>query len=376
MKPFIFPRISLALAMAAGLSAAVADTIKLKDGTVYDGTIVEETADMYGMDVKEGKGIVDYKKIPKADVAKVDREMPDERTAQELVATLKMTPDGLSAAEYEKRIKTKIQPWLDQHKTSKVRKDVEELLKLYTEEGAKAKAGDIKLRGVWITAAEVKWNKYNINARKLRAKMESEIKANKPVDGFSTFAELESGFVASVDYPLAVEAIRKVLPKVEQALVQAAEAYPGLTEERKKQTAGPDADSDKDKKKAMDALVAKEKTDFLAKVAALKKNKAPVVLFNPYDLKTITDAQAVVKKESVRLNALDLAALTAAAKKFEQGLKDLNDKAYLSAKSNIEAVSKIHTKDVVVKKKLDEANKGATDSKAAKPGAAKPAGVK
>ena len=190
------------------------------------------------------------------------------------------------------------------------------------------------------------------------------------------YAEMESGFVASVDYPLAVEAIRKVLPKVELALTQAADAYPGLMEERKKQTAGPDAESDKEKKKAMDATVAKEKTDFLAKVAALKKNKIPVVLFNAYDLKTITDAQAVVKKETVRLTALNLAALTATAKKFEQGLKDLNDKAYLSAKSNIEAVSKIHSKDVVVKKKLDEANKGVTDSKTAKPGAAKPAAPK
>ncbi len=371
MKPLIFPRISLALALAAGLTATVADTIKLKDGTVYNGTIVDETADMYGMDVKEGKGIVDYKKIPKADVAKVDRDMPDEREAAELLAKLKDTPDGLSAADYDKRVKTQIQPWLDKYKASKKRKDIDDLLKLHLEEGAKVKAGDIKLRGVWIPAADVKWNEYNISARKLRSKMEAEIKSNKPVEGFSTFAELESGFVASVDYPPSVEAIRKVLPKVDQALVRAAEAYPGLIEERKKQTAGPDSESDKDKKKAMEATVAKEKTDFLAKVAALKKNKVPVVLFNPYDIKTITDAQAVVKKESVRLNALDLAALTATSKKFEQGLKDLNDKAFLSAKSNIEAVSKIHTKDVVVKKKLDEANKGLTDSKAAKPAAVK-----
>ena len=84
MKPLIFPRISLALALAAGLTAAVADTIKLKNGTIYNGTIVDDTADFYGMDVKVGKGIVDYKKIPKADVEKVEREMPDEREAEEL----------------------------------------------------------------------------------------------------------------------------------------------------------------------------------------------------------------------------------------------------------------------------------------------------
>ncbi len=372
MKPLISPRISLVLALAAGLSATVADTIKLKDGTVLNGTITEETADSYGMDVKEGKGIVDFKKIPKANVAKVEREMPDEREAEELLAKLKETPDGLSAADYEKRIKTQIQPWLDKYKASKKRKEIEDLLKLYVEEGAKVKAGDIKLRGTWITAAELKWNEYNINARKLRAKMEAAAKANKPVEAFSAFAELEAGFVASIDYPPSVEAVRKVLPKVELALNQAVEAYPGLIEERKKQTAALEGP----KKKEADDGFKKEADDWRKQIALVKKNKVQVVTFYAYDLKTIQDAQAVVKKETLRLNALDLTALTATAKKFEQGLKDLNDKAYLSAKSNFDAVSKIHTKDVVVKKKLDEANKGLADSKAAKPGAAKPAAVK
>ena len=181
MKPFIFPRLSLALAFAAGLTAAVADTIKLKNGTVYNGTIVDETAERYGMDVKEGNGIVDYKKIPKADVAEVKREMPDEREAEELLIKLKDTPDGLTAAEYEKRIKTQIQPWLDKYKTSKKRPAIEALLKQYGEESARVKAGDIKLRGAWVTAVEVKWNEYNVNARKLRVKMET-LKARQSHD--------------------------------------------------------------------------------------------------------------------------------------------------------------------------------------------------
>ncbi len=364
MKPLFFPRICLALALVAGLSAAVADTIKLKSGVVYNGTIVDETADKYGMDVNEGNGIVDYKKIPKADVAEVKRDMPDEREALELQSKLKVTPDGLSAAEYDKRVKTLIQPWLDKYKTSKQRKDIEALLKLHLEEGARVKAGDIKLRGAWITAAEVKWNEYNINARKLRAKMEAALKANKPVEAFSAFGELEAGYVAGIDYPPSVEAIRKALPLVEGVIAQAAEAYPGLVEERKKQTAA----LEKDPKKEMEDGFKKELDEWRKQVALVKKNKLPVVGFHPYDLKSIQDALAVVKKEGARLGVLDVVALTVTAKKFEQGLKDLNDKAYLSAKTNIEAVSKVHTKDVVVKKKLDEATKGLNDSKAKPPG--------
>lgn len=364
MKPLFFPRICLALALGAGLSAAVADTIKLKNGVVYNGTIVDETADKYGMDVIESPTVKDYKKIPKADVAEVKRDMPDEREALELQSKLKVTPDGLSAPEYDKRVKTLIQPWLDKYKTSKYRKDIEALLKLHLEEGARVKAGDIKLRGVWIAAAEVKWNEYNINARKLRAKMEAALKANKPVEAFSAFGELEAGYVAGIDYPPAVEAIRKALPLVESAIAQAAEAYPGLAEERKKQTAA----LEKDKKREMEEGFKKELDEWRKEMALVKNKKLPVVGFHPHDLKSIQDALAVVKKEGARLGVLDVAALTATAKKFEQGLKDLNEKAYLSAKTNIEAVSKIHTKDVVVKQKLDEATKGLASTKAKPPG--------
>ena len=69
--------------------------------------------------------------------------------------------------------------------------------------------------------------------------------------------------------------------------------------------------------------------------------------------------------------------MTAANKKFEQGLKDLNGRAFLSAKANFEAAAKFHSKDPVVKAKLDEATKAATAppaKPAAVPPAVKPAG--
>ena len=276
---------------------------------------------------------------------------------------LKETPDALSATDYEKRIKGQIQPWLDKYKTSKYRKEIEALLKLHLEEGAKVKAGDIKLRGTWITAAEVKWNEYNISARRLRGKMDTALKAKNAVEGFMAFAELDANYAASIDYPPAMEVMRKALPQVEAALAQAAEAYPGLVEERKKQTATLEAP----KKKEMEDGFRKELDEWRKQVATVKKNKMPVVTFYPYDLKSIQDALATVKKEGTRLGTLEAVKLTATAKKFEQGLKDLNEKAFLSAKSNFDVVSKVHAKDTYVKKKLDEATKGLADSKAKPP---------
>ena len=68
-----------------------------------------------------------------------------------------------------------------------------------------------------------------------------------------------------------------------------------------------------------------------------------------------------MKKEVDVLSKLDLNAITAANKKFEQGLKDLHTRAFLSAKANFEAVAKVHPKDAGVKKYLDDYYYGPKD---------------
>jgi hypothetical protein len=362
MKTFIFPRLSFVLVLTAGLSAAMADTIKLKNGSVLEGTITEETADSVTIEVEE-KGIKDWPKVKRSDIAEMKKATPDEKEAADLIAKLKPTPDMMPAAEYEKRIKTQIQPWLDKNKASKKKPEVEELLKLYNEELTKVKAGDFKLRSQWITAEEAKWNEYNINARKLRSKFEELVKAKKPVEAYSVFANMEVTGAASVDFPPVLEAVKKALPNMEAAIARAIEEYPALAEDRKKllgQQTG-------EKKKEMDAVIKAEVNEFRLKSAAEKKLKIPVPSFYPYDLKSIQTSMEALKKEAARLNAIDIPGLTFANKRFEQGLKDMHNKSFLSAKNNFEAAAKFHTKDATVKKMVDDAGK-AVEAAKKKPG--------
>lgn len=354
MKLPMLSRFAVALAFAAALPVAVADTIKLKNGTVLEGSILSESADSVEIEIQVTKGIKDLKVVKKADIAEMKKASADEKEAAELIAKLKETPDGLTAAEYEKRIKTQIQPWLDKHKIGRAKADVEALLKLYNEELAKVKAGDLKVRGEWVPAAELKWNDYNISARRLRAEMDAQLKAKKFVEAYSTFAKMEAAYVASVDFPPAAEAMKKGMASVEAAIARAIEEQP-LREKERKQLLG---QLSADKKKETEELIKQELADFRTKQAAEKKDKIPVPSFYPYDLKSIQDSLAAAKKESARLATLNTTAMIAANKRFEQGLKDLSEKAYLSAKSAFEAAAKVHSKDATVKKLLEEANKG------------------
>ena len=352
MKTITFARLSFALALAASFSTAVADSIKLKNGQVIEGTITEETADKVTIEVTE-KGIKDWPEFKRTDIAELKKATPDEKEANELLLKLKPTPDGMSAAEYEKRIKTQIQPWLDKNKASKKKGEIEDLLKLYNEELVKVKGGEFKLRTQWITAEEAKWNEYNINARKLRSKFEELVKAKKPVEAYAVFATMEQTGGASVDFPPVLETMKKALPNMEAAVNRAIEEYPVLTEERKKllgQQTG-------EKKKEMDNVIKEELNSFRKKSAEEKKLKIPVPSYYPYDLKSIQATLDALKKESARLNAIDVDALKFANKRFEQGLKDMHAKSYLSAKNNFEAAAKFHSKDAAVKKLVDEAAK-------------------
>jgi len=350
------------LALAASLVTAAGDTIKLKNGKIIECLITADKPDAYEVEIELGKGIKDFKTIKKADVAEVKRVMPDERTAMELAAKLGTTPDNMSAADYEKRIRTDIQPWLDQHKTSTKRAEVEALLKVYNDELAKVKAGEVKLFGKWITADEMKWNAYNIAARKLRVKLDEQIKAKKFVEAYAIFAELELTGVAAVDYVPAVEAIKKALPGVESSISAALAEVPALAAQRKEAQAAMSSEA----RKADDERRRKELAEFNARVLAERKNKIVITSFLPGDQRSIQASLTAAKKEIDRLAKLDLPGITAANKKFEQGLKDLAAKSYSAAKSNFEPAAKIHNRDATVKKYLEEATRGA--SAPAKPG--------
>jgi hypothetical protein len=216
---------------------------------------------------------------------------------------------------------------------------------------------------VWISVEEQKWNEYNVAARKLRGKFEELLKGRKWMDAYAVFAEMETTGGAGVDFPPVVEAMKKAMSTLEGSIAQAIERYPLLTEERK-QLLGQQTP---EKKVQMTAVIKKEQDDFRKLSAAEKKNKVRVPTYYAYDLKSIQASLDAAKKEAAYLQSLDMPGLILANRRFEQGLKDMHAKAFLSAKNNFEAAARFHSKDPVVKKKVEEATK-AIEAAKQKPG--------
>jgi hypothetical protein len=365
MNPIRFPHLLLISSLAA--LPASADTVKLKNGKIYEGTATER-GDVIDIEIPMGK-IIDHQTVKKSDVAEFIKTLPDEKESAEL-ASLVPTADGLTATDYEKTLKDKIDPFIKKYPVSKFRPKVDAIAKTLRDELARTKAGDVKLDGQWLPAAELKWNDYNVKALRLLLQLRSQLKAKKPMDAYQSFAKIESSHVASTAYPKAAAEISKAMKDLVASLNAAAAEQPAKAAER----ATTLKSLTPDKVSSVEAAIEAEITAFKAKVAEEKTRKVPVTSFYPYDLSSIKESISGTEKEITRLAALDLPKLTAASNKFQAGLKDFSEKAFQSAKSNFDDAAKVFQNDVFVKKMAAD-TKLAADNAARNASSASPSAI-
>ena len=114
--------------------------------------------------------------------------------------------------------------------------------------------------------------------------------------------------------------------------------------------------------------------EFRKKLAEEKKAKIRLNSIDKYDLKSITDALGQAKKETEYLNKIDIKGMADAAKKYEDALRHVSEKQWLSAKSKLDDAIKVFSKDAGVKKTMDEVTR--QSAAGSKPAGAKPAGAK
>ena len=93
-------QLTLAL-MASLLSLANGDTLKLKDGTVLDGTATKVTPEEVTFKWRPKPSISDEKVFKRSEIAELIVLTPDEAAAIPL-RKLVPTPDNMSATEYGK----------------------------------------------------------------------------------------------------------------------------------------------------------------------------------------------------------------------------------------------------------------------------------
>ena len=104
-----------------------ADSIKLKNGTVLEGKIVEETTESITIEYKVTKSINDIKTVKRSDVLEIQKESEDEKAFKKLNGILP-TDDLLNAEEYDEIINGPLTEFLKNFPASKHKGKVQEVV--------------------------------------------------------------------------------------------------------------------------------------------------------------------------------------------------------------------------------------------------------
>lgn len=206
-KPMIVLRRILPL--VALISAASADTIFLKNGTRLEGSVLKEDGDVYVCSIFVTKNIKDERRIPKAEVARIERNDPSLKAFEE-VAALLPTPDLLGLAGYQERIET-ASNFLQKNPGTTKAKDANQILLALSDEMKAIEKGAIKLNGKLIKPDERSLDAYDIDAAVLAARMKQLAEAGDYTGALRAFYEINQQLPASKAFKDSLPYAKEVL---------------------------------------------------------------------------------------------------------------------------------------------------------------------
>lgn len=142
---------------------AHADTLKLKNGTAIEGSIVAETDAEYTVEQSRAGGSIKTKEtIRKSDVAEVVRATAEQKAAQvmklayDATQRYKIDPKKSYPKDYyDKVIELSFRKFLADYPQSPYKKEMEERIAVWEAEREKVLAGQVKRDGQWVSAEVV-----------------------------------------------------------------------------------------------------------------------------------------------------------------------------------------------------------------------------
>ncbi len=219
------------LAGFALMAAAWADTVTLKSGEKIEGKVTTETDAELTIEIVSG-GVVDERKVAKADVAKVDKMSADE-IAWGPLQNLKLGANSLPAEQYDLII-APLKDFTTKYPESKHRSEAEQILGDFDGEKARVSGGEVKLSGKWMTKEEVERERYQIGATIALNYMKSQAARGDAVGAMNTFEVIQKQFEGARAYLEAVGLARQVTASLKAAATQRLAALPAENAERER----------------------------------------------------------------------------------------------------------------------------------------------
>ncbi|MEM9236197.1 MAG: PTPDL family protein, partial [Verrucomicrobiota bacterium] len=210
MKPAIVTLV------AALTCASFADTIRLRNGTEYEGEVLAEKDDHYVVRIQVTKSIRDERKIPKTEVLEIIAEKKDAADF-EAIKDLVPTPDLLSLEDYEKRTSA-VEKFLATHSKSRLAKQASEILKTLDKEREAVAAGGIKFESKIIQSGDRQSRAYPLDAQIAAAEVKRLSEARDFTGALRAWTKLEKDFGSSSAYKDLVPFAHKLFTSQKAAL--------------------------------------------------------------------------------------------------------------------------------------------------------------
>lgn len=265
--------------------AVQADKITLKDGKVIEGEVISETDTEYVISVAYSKSIRTRKTFKKSEIADIQKEAPDLKPYEALKEVLP-TPDRLSVVGYEQLIESRVKPFLNSFPNSKYTLEVKKTLATLESELARAKAGDVKLDGEWIDAAEWNANALELDAQVLVKRMKALAARKSYRSALLIYDKINTEFHSADATNDASQAALQFLPKYSAQIKKLEAEAPAKLEKREKALKAMAARDSSRMKKAYDEIEAKHQAA-LAKAKESRTKWLPVSEFDSRTLQTL-----------------------------------------------------------------------------------------
>ena len=262
-----------------------ADKITLKNGKVIEGEVISETDTEYVISVAYSKSIRTRETFKKSEIDDIQKEAPDLKPYEALKDVLP-TPDRLSVVGYEQLIESRVKSFLNSFPNSKYTREVEKTLATLESELARAKAGDVKLDGKWIDAAEWNANALELDAQVLVTRMKAFADRKSYRSALLIYDKINTEFRSSDAANDASQAALQFLPKYSAQIKKLEDEAPAKLEKRERAINAMAARDSSRMKKAYDEMEAKHQAA-LAKAEESRTKWLPVSEFDSRTLQTL-----------------------------------------------------------------------------------------
>lgn len=244
--------VAFLILLASMASVLDADCIKLNDGKVINGVILEDTADGILIEYHATPTIRDQKLFPKDQIASVVKEPPDEKDFKALGQLV--SPKTIHDISFhDELILRKIPTFLKKYPYSSHISELRTTLATLEGEHDRLRAGDRKINGDWISSTEINADPYQMGAKIQYSEITELAAENNALGALQSCELLEKAYPGSAILPDTIDLGLTQITRLQATLDKAKSDFDVLNKRRQNSLASAPGDQISEIKKAIAA---------------------------------------------------------------------------------------------------------------------------